>query len=85
MAASKPYIASLNMESDAVTITKKSEAGIFVKAGNLNDFTEAILKLYHNNNLSKEMGNKGKKFAERHFSKKICLAQYDNLFSECIR
>jgi colanic acid biosynthesis glycosyl transferase WcaI len=80
MAASKPYIASINKESDALPITQKSAAGFAVMAGKAAEFTEAVLTLYHNRDLGKKMGNHGRTYALSHFSKEHCLAQYEEIF-----
>ena len=83
MAASKPYIASLNKESDAIRMTQDSKAGIYVRAGDAMRFKDAILTLFNNKNLVKVMGRNGRKYVVNNFSKDICIAKYENILKQC--
>lgn len=79
MAASKPYIASVNKESDVISMTQQSRAGYYVIAGETDKMADLILKLYNNKKLTKEMGEYGRNYVKTYFSKDICLNNYNNL------
>lgn len=83
MAAGKPYIASLNRESDAVTITSESGAGLCVTAGDAAAFSQAVLQLHGNRPMAAGMGLKGRDYVQAHFSKDVCLKRYEALLIKC--
>ncbi|MBW1992778.1 MAG: sugar transferase, partial [Deltaproteobacteria bacterium] len=83
LAAGKPYIAAVNPESDAAAITRASGAGLYVPAGNAEAFSHAVLKLYRDKELAREMGLRGREFARVHFSHETWLDRYEALLLDC--
>ena len=84
MACGRPFIASLNPESDAHTIIREGQCGIAVPPGDPSAMAEAILTLYQRPDLLETMGQNGRTYVERHFSKEVCLSHYESLFKEAI-
>lgn len=82
LACGKPIIAAINQQGDAAAIIKRAECGLCVQPGNVEAFSRAVLKIYRNEGLRKEMGDKGREFAEKYYSRSICTKQYEEvLFS----
>ena len=81
MAVGRPVICIANPESDAKRIIEEAGCGFFINSGNLNGLSEAILKIYKNKDLAKDMGRKGRKYAEEHFDRKKCVQKYLALLS----
>lgn len=77
MAAGRPVIASLPRESDARQIIMEARCGIFVDAADSNALTKAIQELQRDPSLAQSMGQKGRSYAEAHFSREGCTAQFE--------
>lgn len=80
MASGRPVVASMNLNGDSPKIIKAARCGFYVEAGNPEQLSEAILKLYHNSALRDGFGRNGREYAEKHFSRKICIENYEKLF-----
>jgi glycosyltransferase involved in cell wall biosynthesis len=75
MSASRPVLANFD-ENELKTIIDNNHCGIFTKAGDKVAFTDAILKLYNNRGLCKEMGKNGRKFVMENLTKKVGTQKY---------
>lgn len=75
MSASRPVLANFD-ENELKTIIEKNNCGIFTKAGDKVAFTDAILKLYHDRELCKEMGKNGRKFVMDNLTKEVGTQKY---------
>lgn len=75
MSAFRPVLANFD-ENELKTIIEDNQCGIFTKAGDKVAFTDAILKLYHNRELCKEMGKNGRKFVMENLTKEIGTRKY---------
>lgn len=75
MSASRPVLANFD-ENELKTIIKDNNCGIFTKAGYKVAFTDAILKLYNDRELCKEMGKNGRKFVVENLTKEIGTQKY---------
>ncbi len=75
MSASRPVLANFD-ENELKSIIENNNCGIFTKAGDKVAFTEAILKLYNNRDLCKEMGKNGRKFVMENLTKEIGTSKY---------
>lgn len=82
MAAGRPVVASLPLDGDAPKIVAEANCGVCVEAGDAAGLAEAILKLYRNPQQAREMGHRGRLYAEQHFSRESCIARYEQLFRE---
>lgn len=75
MSASRPILANFD-ENELKTIIEDNNCGIFTKAGDKVAFMDAILKLYHNRELCKEMGKNGRQFVMENLTKEIGTQKY---------
>jgi colanic acid biosynthesis glycosyl transferase WcaI len=84
MAAGRPVVASLPLESDARLIMADARCGICVEAGDGDGLAEAILHIKEDNRLAKEMGTSGRAYVKAHFSPEICISQIENILVKAI-
>lgn len=75
MSASRPVLANFD-ENELKTIIEENNCGIFTKAGDKVAFIDAILKLYNNRDLCKEMGRNGRKFVMENLTKEVGTQKY---------
>lgn len=75
MSASRPVLANFD-ENELKSIVEDNNCGIFTKAGDKVAFTDAILKLYNDRKLCKEMGANGRKFVMDNLTKEIGTQRY---------
>ncbi len=75
MSASRPVLANFD-ENELKTIIEENNCGIFTKAGDKVAFTDAILKLYNDRKLCKEMGTNGRKFVLNNLTRKAGTQKY---------
>ena len=75
MSASRPILANFD-ENELKSIIEKNDCGIFTKAGDKVAFTDAILKLYNDRELCKEMGKNGRKFVMENLTKEVGTQKY---------
>lgn len=80
MAAAIPILAILNKESDGHQIIKDSGCGFSFGPAEKDAFLKALLTLKNDKNLRKEIGQRGFDYFKNHFSKKICIDQYEKIF-----
>lgn len=84
LASGRPVVGSMPLEGDAPKIIEEAGCGFCVAAGDARGLAGAILELYRDPALLEEMGARGRAYAERHFSREGCIAQYEKLFSELV-
>lgn len=75
MSASRPVLANFD-ENELKTIIEKNNCGIFTKAGDKVAFTDAILKLYNDRELCREMGRNGRQFVMANLNKEVGTQKY---------
>ena len=75
MSASRPVLANFD-ENELKTIIADNNCGIFTKAGDKEAFKEAILKLYGDRELCKEMGRNGRQFVMDNLTKEVGTQKY---------
>lgn len=75
MSTSRPVLANFD-ENELKTIIEDNNCGIFTKAGDKVTFTDAILKLYNDRELCKEMGKNGRKFVMENLTKEVGTQKY---------
>lgn len=75
MSASRPVLANFD-ENELKTIIEKNNCGIFTKAGDKVAFTDAILKLYGDRELCREMGRNGRQFVMDNLTKEVGTQKY---------
>ena len=77
MACGRPVIASVNQQGDAASIIKQAGCGFCVDPGDVEAFSQAVLRMYSDEGLRKEMGEKARLFAEQYFSRDVCTKKYE--------
>lgn len=75
MSASRPVLANFD-ENELKTIIADNNCGIFTKAGDKAAFKAAILKLYGDRELCKEMGKNGRQFVMDNLTKEVGTQKY---------
>ncbi len=86
MAAGRPVVASLPLAGDAPKIIAEAECGFCVEAGDAAGLAQSILTLYKQPKRAAEMGQKGRDYAEKHFSRQACISAYEDIFRKaCYR
>ncbi|WP_299680809.1 glycosyltransferase family 4 protein [uncultured Tenacibaculum sp.] len=66
MSIGKPLLISDVLAQEV--LMKETEAGLVHKAKDVHDFTEQLLKLYHDSNLREKLGKNGESFVRNHFT-----------------
>jgi len=79
MAAGKPWIASVNPQSDANAIADQGNCGLLCKPSDPTDMADVVLKLYHDRALLDQLGQNGQGYCQQHFTKSRCLDQYHSI------
>ena len=80
MAAGLPVVAFLHEESDGHAIIQEAECGITANSSDEEACVQAFLKILACKHRFLEMGRSGRSYAEKNFSKKICVSQMEQLF-----
>lgn len=75
MSASRPVLANFD-ENELKTIIADNNCGIFTKAGDKEAFNAAILKLYGDKELCREMGKNGRQFVMDNLTKEVGTQKY---------
>ena len=81
MSASRPVLANFD-ENELKSIIADNNCGIFTKAGDKVAFTDAILKLYNDRQMCKEMGKNGRQFVTDNLTKEIGTRKYVEVVKE---
>ena len=76
MAAGVPYVALLNRQSDARSITTEGRCGIHLDPGNAEAAADAIAWFADNRAEAAAMGRHGLAYCRRHFSQDACIDNY---------
>jgi len=69
----------LSAEGEAEKLIKSAKAGITVEPENAKEVADAVLKLYENRELAKEMGQNGRKYVMEHYSRKNITKKLENI------
>jgi len=84
MSASRAVIANFD-ENELKTIIEKYQCGIFTKAGDKVAFTQAILQLYHDRELCRNMGKNGRRFVMSNLTKEVGTHQYVDVIKHVLK
>ena len=83
MSASRPVLANFD-ENELKTIIADNNCGIFTKAGDKEAFKAAIMKLYGNRDLCKEMGKNGRQFVMENLTKEVGTQKYVDVIKSVV-
>lgn len=76
MAAGKPYIAALDKESEVHQITEELNCGIHINPSDAQELKKAVVWAYNHQPEIAEMGKKGRRALEQHYSREICTQKF---------
>jgi len=85
MAGDRPVIATVNLDGDTSRIIREANCGYALAPDDGQGVAEAILALYHDQSMARQLGSNGRAYAESHFSLKVCTTQYEELFRQIVR
>jgi glycosyltransferase involved in cell wall biosynthesis len=77
MASGRPVVGDVPIDGDAPKILAEGPCGICVDSNNPDQLAEAILRLYRNPALAEELGQNGRKLAERKYSRSVCTGAFE--------
>lgn len=84
MSASRPILASFD-ENELKSIITDNNCGIFTKSGDEESFKDAIIRLYNDRELCREMGRNGRKFIEKNLTREIGTRKYIEVLKSVVR
>jgi glycosyltransferase involved in cell wall biosynthesis len=82
MSAGTPVIANFDEGTDLHNIIEENKIGLFSRSGDFEGLKDAILSLYNNRELCKEMGKNGREFILRNLSRKVGTEKYINIIKK---
>lgn len=85
LAAARPVIASVDVDSDTGRMISDANCGICTDPKDADGLTAAILELYHDPERAQRLGANGRNFLENFFDRKRITVQYERLFIDCTR
>lgn len=85
MAARRPVIASVDLDSEMADVVNQAKCGLVVSAGAAVALAKAISRLYESPRICAEMGANGRRCAERQFSRPIIVQEHLSLFETVVR
>lgn len=83
MSASRPVLANFD-ENELKTIIEENNCGIFTKAGDKEAFKAAILRLYGDRELCKELGRNGRKFVMENLTREVGTQKYVDVIKSVV-
>ncbi len=84
MASGRPAITIVNPSGDTPKLLRESGGGVSVLPGQPQALCEALLWLKSHPEFGREMGERGRRFAEDHFAVTRCGSAYEALFEELL-
>lgn len=81
--ASKPLVFA--GKGDIAVLIKDAQAGLAVEPENPEALAEAILELYRSPEMRERMGNNGRKYVLKHYSKETFLRQFQEVLKRTIK
>jgi len=84
LASGRPIIGSVPANGTAAKAIRESGGGIIVEPESADALADAVLKLYSNQQLNEDLGNKGREFAVEHYAFEDAIARYEAVFMDAI-
>lgn len=81
LASGRAIIASVPAEGTAARVIEKSGGGIVVPPEDPEVLAQAIIDLYAHPNKLKDLGKRGREYAEKHYAFESALDSYESLFA----
>jgi colanic acid biosynthesis glycosyl transferase WcaI len=84
LASGRPIIGSVPASGTAAKAIRESGGGIIVEPESADALADGVLKLYCNQQLAEQLGNKGRQFAVEHYAFEEAIARYEAVFMDAI-
>jgi colanic acid biosynthesis glycosyl transferase WcaI len=81
LASGRPIVATVDPNTETGRLIDQAQCGLCVEPENPEALTEAILQLYRDTALCREMGKRGRDFAVANFSRLVAANQYYQLIA----
>lgn len=81
MSTGTAVVANFDEGTELQSIIEENKVGIFTKAGQVDQFKDAIIKLYDDKELAKEMGYRGRQYILDNLSRKSQIEKYTNILN----
>ncbi|MBD3181065.1 glycosyltransferase [Candidatus Poribacteria bacterium] len=85
MASGRPVLASVDLSGEVPKVIKAAKCGYCVESDNPEELAKAIINLYEKTNLREKFGKNARSFAEKHFSRNVCISKYDQAFFKAVK
>lgn len=85
MASGRPAITIVDPSGDVPVLLKESGGGVNVPSGQPQALCEELLRLKARPEVAREIGERGRRFAEDHFAVAGCASAYEELFEELLK
>ncbi len=82
MAGGLPIVGFLHGESDGASIIRDAKCGLATPFGDVGAAVEAISGLYVRRTESESLGKNSFDYAQKHFSKEVCISRWNEVLSE---
>jgi colanic acid biosynthesis glycosyl transferase WcaI len=82
LAAGRPCIASVDLDSETATIVRDADAGYVVPPRSIDGIAEALLRLRADPALRQRLGANGRRYLVDHFSRAATLGTYDRVIRQ---
>ena len=79
MSCARPLV--LSVRGEACNLLRRANAGISIEPENPNQLVDAILSFYRHRNLADSLGNNGREFVEKFFSRRKMAVDYIEILS----
>jgi colanic acid biosynthesis glycosyl transferase WcaI len=79
LAAERPVLASIDRESETCRTIERANCGICVPPEDPQAMSDAILRLFHDDELREQLGRAGREYVVANHSRPIATAQFDRL------
>jgi glycosyltransferase involved in cell wall biosynthesis len=84
MASGRPVVAAVPGAGDAAAIVRETGCGLWVEPEEPRQMAEAVLRLQADLALGEAMGQRGRRYAEQHFSREACIRLYQGLMEQAV-
>jgi glycosyltransferase involved in cell wall biosynthesis len=76
MAMERPLV--IGVDGESRQIVEDGQCGIYIEPENHEELARVVLKLYHDRELLKTMGENGKSYVENNYNREILAKKYLN-------
>lgn len=85
MASGRPVIATVDRHTEVGSLLEQTQCGLCVEPENAEALAQSVLRLYKDDELRNEMGQRGRDFVVEHFSRSVASQKYYRLIEQFAR